>query len=684
MTTESAPASNAETATTPVEEETAAPTSNAATAIATATAIAAAIAAAKDDINNSTSASEEEKAAANEALTKINTSVISAKEAASKFTENLDNVSDADIDAYMDAYMAAIKELKKNIAAYKAVIDEMHSNRRSQLTDELDRPERGAKFIEQNQEKLSGKIAEIEKKSIAANEAYNKLKNESFVSETETTPATTPTEVPTAATAIAAAKDAINNSTSASEEKAAANEALTKVDTSITSVQDAASKLTENLDGVSDADIDAYMAALKELNKNYEDANDKVSFFKRTDFNKQYVTAIAKANDFDVTLADGSKMSFSEFSTKMATKSPRIAEAMYNAKADRLEQEGHSVLAKMERNKAKMVGNWFGSKLTFADDLVRNQFNQMAETNMRATYAAYNNVLNDPNATPEAKTEARSSIAQANSLMRSSAALKASTGFWSGIGDGMGDGTYGTTDPAALNAYQKTLNTINNYTKVVLGLGVTPGANRAYQNMYYLAGDDVDKSALFNKDFNNDGFALCQEYGNNATAGMIAGAGELSTGVALMFNPSTMGMGANLIGDSVGTFLDGLYGVAGDVNKSEDYTRAVLGYFEEAKDIAEKSINVDAGNEEVVNKITSAISQIENFKLGSEEANSFDNWLEGSGTNTAENKKFNQALTYEEWLKLIEADPTMQEYAKKLIAGKRNAKENNADAGVNS
>ena len=338
----------------------------------------------------------------------------------------------------------------------------------------------------------------------------------------------------------------------------------------------------------------------------------------------------------------------------------------------------------MERNKAKMVGNWFGSKFTFADDLVRNQFNQMAETNMRATYAAYNNVLNDPNATPEQKTEARSAIDQANSLMRASAALKASTGFWSGIGDGMGDGTYGTTDPKALNAYQKTLNKIDNFTKAVLGLGVTPGANRAYQNMYYLAGDDVDKSALFNKDFNNDGFALCQEYGNSATAGMIAGAGELSTGVALMFNPSTMSMGANLIGDSVGTFLDGLYGVAGDVNKSEDYTRAVLGYFEEAKDIAEKSIDVDAGNEEAVAKIKSAISQIENFKLGSEEVNNFDNWLEGSGSNTTENKKFNQALTYEEWLKLIEADPTMQEYAKKLIAEKKNAKESDADAGVNS
>ena len=585
-------------------------------------------------------------------------------------------------------YFEGLKDFSPNsINAYKAGIEEEHLRNLQQFTDELDSLKGGAELIEKRQEKLKGLIAEAEKKSTAAGEAYNNLVNDTFTGEEATTATPEETTTPTskAETAITTAKDAINNSANASEEeKAAANEALDVVDKSIGDVQSAALKLTESLDNVSDADIDDYMTALKELNKNYEDANDKVSFFKRTDFNKQYVTAIAKANDFDVTLADGSKMSFSEFSTKMATKSPRIAEAMYNAKADRLEQEGHPVLAKMERNKAKMVGNWFGSKFTFADDQVRNQFNQMAETNMRATYAAYNNVLNDPKATPEQKTEARSAIDQANSLMTASAALKASTGFWSGIGDGMGDGAYGTTDPEALNAYQKTLNTVNNYTKIVLGLGVTPGANRAYENMYYLAGDKVNNSLLFNKDFNSDGFALCQEYGNSATAGMIAGAGELSTGVALMFNPSTMGMGANLIGDSVGTFLDGLYGVAGDVNKSEDYTRAVLKYFEEAEDIAEKSINVDAGNEEVVNKIKSAISQIENFRLGSEEANSFDNWLEGSGSNTADSGKFNQALTYEEWLKLIEADPTMQEYAKKLIAEKKNAKESNADAGVNS
>ena len=592
-------------------------------------------------------------------------------------------------------YFEGLKDFSPNsINAYRAGIDELHLTNLQRFTDELDSLAGGAKLIEQRQEQLKGKIADNEKKSGEAQTAYDNLVNNTFTDEvTTSTPeettvpesvAETTTPTSKAETAITTAKEAINNSTNASEEeKAAATEALDVVNNSRDKVAKAAGKLTENLDNVSDEDIDAYMKALKELNKNYEDANDKVSFFKRTDFNKQYVTAIAKANDFEVTLADGSKMSFSEFSAKMATKSPRIAEAMYNVKADSL-KEKHPVLAKIERNKAKMVGNWFGSKFTFTDDLVRNQFNQMAETNIRATYAAYNNVLNNANATPEQKADAESQIQQANSLMRASAALKASTGFWSGIGDGMGDGTYGTTDPGDLNAYQKTLSKIGDFTKVILGLGVTPGANRAYQNMYYLAGDDVDKSALFNKDFNNDGFALCQEYGNSATAGMIAGAGELSTGVALMFNPSTMSMGASLIGDSVGTFLDGLYGVASDVNKSEDYTRAVLRYFEEAEDIAEKGINVDAGNEEVVAKIKSVISQIENFKLGSEEANSFNNWLEGSGSNTTDGGKFNQALTYEEWLKLIEADPTMREYARKLITEKKNAKESNADTGVNS
>lgn len=304
---------------------------------------------------------------------------------------------------------------------------------------------------------------------------------------------------------------------------------------------------------------------------------------------------------------------------------------------------------------------WLGSKFTFADNQVRSQFNQMAKTDIRATYATYNNVLSDPNATPEQKAEAFDAIQQANSLMTASAALQASTGFLSGIGDGTSDGVYGTTDPGSLNGHQKALNTASNFAKIALGLGVTPGANEAYQNMYYMAGDKVNNSLLFNKDFDGDGFALCQEYGNNAAVGMIAGAGELATGVALMFSPATSKMGISLTIDAVQTFLDGLYGVQKEVNKSIKYSNEVLSYFNEAKSIASVT-----GNKEATGMMDSAIKQIEDFQLKSDEVGNLDNWLEGSGSNTADNGKFNQALSYDEWLKLIEADPVMQEYAKSL------------------
>lgn len=304
---------------------------------------------------------------------------------------------------------------------------------------------------------------------------------------------------------------------------------------------------------------------------------------------------------------------------------------------------------------------WLGSKFTFADNQVRSQFNQMAKTDMRATYATYNNVLNDPNATPEQKAEASAAINQANSLMTASAALQASTGFLSGIGDGTSDGVYGVTKPGDLNGYQEALNTASNFSKIALGLGVTPGANEAYQNMYYMAGAKVNQSGLFSKDFDSDGFALCQEYGNNAAVGMIAGAGELATAVALMFNPATSKMGINLAIDAVQTFLDGLYGVQKEANKSIKYSSEVLSYFNEAKSIA-----AETGNKEAIGTMDSAIKQIEDFQLKSDEVGNLDNWLEGSGSNTADNGKFNQALSYDEWLKLIEADPVMQEYAKSL------------------
>lgn len=452
--------------------------------------------------------------------------------------------------------------------------------------------------------------------------------------------------------------DAIANSKESEETKAHATEVLGNVEKSVYAVEDFANALAANPNDP--AAIEAYVNAVKAYNEGLKNAlNDKD--IGKTDFNKTFTEMIAGANDFDVTLPDGTKKGFAEFAAEMAVKSPEIAAGMYKAKAKNYEENGQKVLAAIENAKSKMVMTWLGSKFTFADNQVRNQFVQMAKTDMRATYATYNNVLNDPNATPEAKAEAEAQISQANSLMTASAALQASTGFFSGIGDSMSDGVYGTTNPGSLNGYQEALNAASNYAKVVLGLGVTPGANEAYQNMYYLAGAKVNESGLFSKDFDGDGFALCQEYGNNAAVGMIAGAGELATGVALMFNPATSQLGINLAIDSVQTFLNGLYGVQKEANKSIKYSNEVLSYFNEAKSIA-----AETGNKEAIGTMDSAIKQIEDFQLKSDEVGNLDNWLEGSGSNTADNGKFNQALTYDEWLKLIEADPVMQEYAKSL------------------
>lgn len=464
------------------------------------------------------------------------------------------------------------------------------------------------------------------------------------------------------------ALDSIASSTTLSpEQKAQAEQSLTDLKSARQDVEDAASKLTSNLENVKPEDIKTYFEATKQYEKKAEDAL-KGNPLTKTDYNRTFTKAIVDAIDFKVTLADGTVKDYSDFMMGMATKSPAIAQAMYEAKADRLEKDGHPLLAKIESAMASMSKTWLGSKLTFADNQVRNQFNQMAKTSKRATYATYNNVLNDKTGkySEDEKAEASAAINRANSLMTASTALKASTGFFSGIGDSMKDGVYGKTDPKTLNAYQKTLNTVDNFAKITLGLGITPGANKAYQNMYYMAGDKVNKSFLFNKDFDGDGFALCQEYGNNAAAGMIAGAGELATGIALIFNPATSVIGLNLTIDSAKTFINGLYGVQKDARKSEKYTQEVLDYFEEAKDIA-----AETDNEEALDAISSSITQIENFQLKSDEVGNLDNWLEGSGSNTADNGKFNQSLSYDEWLKLIEADPTMREYAKKLIAEKK-------------
>ena len=475
--------------------------------------------------------------------------------------------------------------------------------------------------------------------------------------------------------------DAIKNSADATpEQKAQAEEALTNLEESRKELAEAAAKARSG----NPADMVAYQKAQEKYLNKLKEAQKIGNRWTQTDFNEKYTRAVANANDFKVILSDGTEMEYSDFATEEATKSPQYAKAMYEAKAQQYEtgdENGngkHPILAKIERWKAELSQTWLGSKLTQADNKVRDQFTQMAKTDTRATYAAYDNVLKDPDATPEQKAEASAAINQAKALMTASTALQATTGFMSSIGDSPSDGTFGTTNPKALNAWQKTLNTVDNLCKITLGLGISPAANKAYQNMYYMAGDKVNNSLLFNKDFDGDGFALCQEYGNNAATGMIAGFCELGVGVAMAFSPSSVASGIDLIVDAVNTFSDGLYGVRNEAEKSQKYTQEVLDYLKEAEDIAK-----DSGDEEAIQEIT---TQIENFELKADEVGNLDNWLEGSGSNTASNEKFNQSLTYDEWLKLIEADPTMREFAKTLTEKKKdkNAQKDNADAGVNS
>lgn len=557
------------------------------------------------------------------------------------------------------------------------VIKNYWDSKVAEAENELNIAQKQQGDIEARQNDLISKAKEFESRYDKANQEYKTWKTEYWTSAEKTkaeeeAPAVTPNPKVEEKAPVTTTPKSVENTTPDQVFDNAIQEAIKKGadEETVQAMTTAATNIKNARDEVKQAierdDMPAYIEAQKHLNKNYEDALKIGNAITQTDLSKSFTTAVAKSNDFKVTLPDGTTKDYSQFATEMVTKSPEIAKAMYEAKADKLAKDGHKVLAAIETAKSKMVMTWLGSKFTFADNQVRNQFNQMVETDVRATYAANNNVLNDPNATPEQKAEASAAIAQANALKVASTALKASTGFWSGIGDSMKDGVYGKTDPQTLNTYQKTLNTVDNLARITLGLGVTPGANKAYQNMYYMAGAKVNESGLFSKDWDKDGFALCQEYGNNAAAGMIAGVGELATGVALMFNPAMSGIGLNLTIDSVQTFLDGLYGVQKDVRKSQKYTQEVVSYFEEAKDIAEQS-----GNEEAVDAISDGITQIENFELKPDEVGNLNNWLEGSGSNTADNGKFNQSLSYDEWLKLIEADPTMRDYAKKLIAEKK-------------
>lgn len=526
-------------------------------------------------------------------------------------------------------------------------------------------------------------------------EAWKEVENASTETETETiTEETAPETIPettttttTSNTSVEETKKVILESNASEEVKTEAIEMLDSVQESKNKVINAAAKLPKDIENATPEQIEAYVDANEKYLNNVKEANNKGIKFANTNFNTDYTKEISKANDFDITFSDGSTMSYADFSATMATKSPQIASAMYDAKAKKYEEEGKNFLANIERMKAKMAMDTVGSKFTFADDKVRNQFIKMVETNERATYAAYNNVINDKSGKYSAEdiAEAEASMKQAEMLSTAAATLKASTGLLSGSGDSVSDGVYGTTDPNKLETYQKIINTIENATKIILGAGVTPGAADAWNNLYYTAGDEVRESKLFNTIFNfdpdGDDFNLFKEYGNSATVGLVAGTVELGTGIAMLFNPSTAGFGGNLIKDSITTFFDSLYGVQGDAKKAAEYTEQVLGYFKEARDIAQ-----DAGNQEVVDIIDDAINHIttrtetgydttsdnnvtvnESFELKQDEVADVDNWLEGSGSNTADNEKFNQTLTYEEWLKLIEADPTMREYAKSLL-----------------
>lgn len=491
-------------------------------------------------------------------------------------------------------------------------------------------------------------------------------------------PATETPAKPAATTAVA--EDEINSS-----EKIAANldelktnpnmteaatAAIDNLESSIVALDKATTDVKNNPNDM--AALDTWVAAQAEYNKNLDAALKATDSIKETNFNREFATAIAKANDFDITLADGTKTTYQQVATDMAVRSPEIASAMYSQKAANYAANGQNVMAKIESMKANLASSWAGSKLTLNDNRVRNQFETMANLNMRATYAAYNNVINDPNATPEMKSEAKAAIAQANSLKQASAALEASTGFLSGIG-GYTDKTYGVTDPRELGMAQKALAATKEFGQVVLGLGVLPGANKAYQEMYYLNPDNNAINKLFGADLDKDGFSWTQEYGNNSAAQMAVSVGEFGTGLALSFNPATASLGVEMMAQAFTHGVDALYGIKNDAEKAQAMTEDLLDYYNVYKD-------TNGLPAEFMARAREGVEQIENFVLKADEVGNFDDWLEGSGSTTTSNEKFNQALSFDEWLKLIESDDTMREYAKRLV----DAKKNNVDEGVNA
>lgn len=493
--------------------------------------------------------------------------------------------------------------------------------------------------------------------------------------------------------------DIKNGKYNSEEERNAANDLADSYDNLAASMKNAAdaSKAIVDENGKIDLNkctpeqIEAKVKADEQLAKNLNDALSKSRAYEQHYGNKQFTRDIAKANDFKV---PGTNKTYSELAIEMATKSPQIAQAMYEAKANRYKEEakkaaddGHKVsawwnntLSKLESMKANMSQSLIGSKLTFADNKVRDQFNKMADLNMKATYAAYDNRLKHPeDYQPEDLEEARQQIDQAHALQYASAALKASTGALSGLGDSIKDGVYGTTNAKDLSDYQQVLADIGAFSQIVLGMGASSLANKGYNTF-----NNLYPGSLFSKDIDKDGFSWTEEYGNNPAAEAILSVAQLSYGVSLVMNPMTFTNGISMIYNAIKNGLNAAYGVRNDARKLANLTNDITSYFEDVKE--KPGIPPEA-----ISEIDNAIDEIktttktEDFKVNSEEVGNLDNWLEGSGSNTADNGKFNQKLSYEDWLKLIQADPAMQEYAKKLAAEKnKNAQENNADTRVNS
>lgn len=491
-----------------------------------------------------------------------------------------------------------------------------------------------------------------------------------------------------------------NGQYNSEEERQAANDVADSYDNLAKSITDAAnaSKAIVDENGKVDLNkctpeqIEAKVKADEQLAKNLNDALSKGKAYEQHYGNKQFVRDIAKANDFKV---PGTNKTYSELAIEMATKSPQVAQAMYEAKAnmykEKAEQatrDGHKIsswwnntLSKIETMKANMSQTFIGSKLTLADNKVRDQFNTMADLNMKATYAAYNNRLKHPeDYQPEDLEEARQQIDQAHALQYASAALKASTGAFSGLGDSIKDGVYGTTNAKDLSAYQQVLADVGAFSQIVLGMGFTQLANKGYNTF-----NNLYPGSLFSKDIDKDGFSWTEEYGNNPAAEAILSVAQLSYGVSLLMNPITFVNGVAMLKNAIQNGLKAAYGVRNDARKLVNLTNDITSYFEDVKEkegIPPEAIpEIDNAIDEIKTKTTTT----EDFKVTSDEVGNLDNWLEGSGSNTADNSKFNQKLSYEDWLKLIQADPTMREYAKKLAEEKnKNAQENNADTGVNS